>query len=152
MKYQGFPGEILEKGDIVLFLRKVLSMLKVVISGCRNYNNYKEAKEFLDDFFGKPEITGEITVISGACKGADMLGERYAAEMGYNIKRFPAEWTKYGRAAGPIRNEKMVDECDYLISFWDGKSKGTKDIIGCALKQGKPVKIKRVTVNSEFKL
>ena len=61
---------------------------------------------------------------------------------GYEIEYYPAEWKKYGKRAGPKRNEMMAQSCDYAICFWDGKSKGTKSMIEFARKYNKPLKIK----------
>ena len=86
-----------------------------------------------------------IEIICGMCRGADTLGERFAKENGYPIKYFPADWNKYGKAAGVIRNEEMAkyaaeyeDEDDegILVAFWDGKSRGTKNMIDNAEKYG----------------
>jgi hypothetical protein len=49
---------------------------------------------------------------------------------------FKADWDKHGKAAGPIRNQQMAQEADGLIAFWDGKSRGTKDMIQKALNYG----------------
>lgn len=120
---------------------------RIVIAGSRNYNNYQEAKEFID--FHIENIKNEFTVIflSGGCKGADMLGERYAIEHGFQIERFPAEWKRYGRAAGPKRNEQMAKSADLVICFWDKKSSGTKSMIQYTKKYNKPIYIKEITLN-----
>ena len=68
-------------------------------------------------------------IVSGAARGADILGERYGIEHNIPIKRFPADWGKYGKGAGFIRNEQMGNYADYLIAFWDGKSRGTFHMI-----------------------
>ena len=70
------------------------------------------------------------------------MGERYAAENGFETEIYPADWEKYGRAAGPKRNKKIAEISDYIICFWDGQSRGTKSLINFAEKAGKPVKIK----------
>ena len=57
---------------------------------------------------------------------------------------YPADWEKYGRAAGPKRNKKIAEISDYIICFWDGKSIGTKSLLSFAEKYGKPVKIKLI--------
>ena len=85
-----------------------------------------------------------LVFVSGNCKGADLIGEKYAKEHGYEIEIFPAEWKKYGRAAGPIRNEKIAEISDYVICFWDGKSKGTFSMIQEAKKLNKPLRIKYI--------
>lgn len=85
-----------------------------------------------------------IVILSGGCVGADMLGERFAKEKGYAIERFVAEWGKYGRGAGPKRNFEMAMASDYVICFWDGKSRGTASMISYAKKLKKPLRIKRI--------
>ena len=78
-----------------------------------------------------------ITVISGHCRGVDIMAKKYAAERDYQIMLFPAQWQKYGSAAGPIRNKKMAEICDCVIAFWDYSSKGTGSLIRYAEKLGK---------------
>jgi hypothetical protein len=119
-------------------------MTRIVIAGCRDYNNYEEAEEFIDlcvsSFAGKDNIV----IVSGGAKGADMLGERYASERGFAIERYNADWKTYGRKAGPMRNNQMAEICDLVICFWDEKSKGTGSMIALAKKHGKKVFIKRI--------
>jgi hypothetical protein len=103
---------------------------KVVIGGCRDYNDYVFFKSCLDEILKSKK--DEIIIISGHCSGVDLMGERYAAENGFNVEIFFPEWAKYGRAAGPIRNKKMVETADLIIAFWDGTSKGTRSLIKCA--------------------
>ncbi|MBE6714786.1 MAG: DUF2493 domain-containing protein [Ruminococcaceae bacterium] len=117
---------------------------RVIIAGSRNYHNYDEAKAFIDTFLHKIKNDWKIVFVSGGCKGADMLGERYAIEKGLPIERFYAEWDKYGRAAGPIRNRLMAEIGDIVICFWDGKSHGTGSMISYARKAGKEVIIKYI--------
>ena len=115
---------------------------RIVVAGCRNYSNYTEAKIFIERCIMENSPNDIIILLSGRCKGADALGEQYAKEKGILVEYYPAEWDKYGKAAGPIRNQKMVDNCDYAICFWDNKSKGTKSLIDYAKKIGKPLFIK----------
>ena len=82
--------------------------------------------------------------VSGACRGADKLGERYAEENEFNIERYSAQWSKYGKSAGVIRNREMAEVSDYIICFWDGKSRGTKLMIDIATQMGKVVTIKYI--------
>ena len=118
--------------------------IKTVIAGCRNYNDYEEAKKFLDKCFLHFVGQKQIIIFSGGCKGADEIGEKYAEDNGFELKQFYADWRKYGRAAGPKRNEEMVKQCDLVICFWDGKSKGTKSLIQFAKKYGKTVMTKLI--------
>jgi hypothetical protein len=116
---------------------------RIVIAGSRDYNNYDEAKKFIDECL--LEIArDDIIVVSGGASGADAIGERYATENGFEIEKYAAEWKKYGRAAGPKRNKEMAEISDYVICFWDGKSKCTKSMIDCAQKCQKIVRIKNI--------
>ena len=106
--------------------------MKVIIAGSRNFNDYKKLCKICDHLL---QNQANIEIISGAAKGADQLGEKYASEKGYRIKKFPANWNKYGKSAGPKRNEEMANYADVLIAFWDGKSRGTKNMIELANKR-----------------
>ena len=117
---------------------------RVIIAGCRDYNNYIEAKEFIDFCISELRKTNEIVIVSGGASGADAIGERYAQENGFKVEKYPADWEKYGRAAGPIRNRQMAEITDYVICFWDNKSRGTKSMIEYSKKQNKPIKVKMI--------
>ncbi len=116
----------------------------VVIAGCRTYSNYEEAKDFIISCLIEYKTIDQITILSGGCQGADLLGERFAKENSFPIKRYLPDWKKYGKAAGPIRNKQMVDVCHKVICFWDGKSKGTESLIKYAKKSEKKVDIKLI--------
>ena len=117
---------------------------RIVVAGCRDYDNYEEAKEYIDKCISRIKNEYELVFVSGGCRGADKLGERYAREFGYKVEYYPAEWEKYGKSAGPKRNEQMAKIVDYVICFWDGKSKGTKSMIEYAEKYEKDLKIKYI--------
>ncbi len=121
-----------------------IKIKRIVVAGCRNFNDYELAKEYIDFCISEIKKTYELIFISGGCRGADALGERYALENGFEIERCLADWGKFGKSAGPIRNEIMAEKCDYIICFWDGKSRGTKSMINLGIKKGKPVRIKRI--------
>lgn len=116
--------------------------MKIVVAGSRYYDNYDEAKEFINHCINGMEENTAHVFLSGGCKGADKLGERYATENGYEIIIYKAEWSKYGKSAGPIRNKAMAEAADIVICFWDGESNGTRSMIEYARKAGKTVKIK----------
>lgn len=78
-------------------------------------------------------------IVSGGAAGVDLLGEELAATNGVPVKRFPADWATHGKAAGPIRNRQMAEYADALVAVWDGKSRGTKNMIDEAKKRGLPV-------------
>jgi hypothetical protein len=86
----------------------------------------------------------EITrIIEGGAKGVDRNAKAYAMQKGIPFEEYPANWDKYGKAAGPIRNKQMLDEGqpDLVIAFLAPNSKGTKNMIEQATKAGVPVKV-----------
>ncbi|MFD0762743.1 DUF2493 domain-containing protein [Lutibacter aestuarii] len=114
-------------------------MMKLIIAGTRTFNDYKKLCTECDNIL---QDQNNIEIVSGAYyRGADKLGEQYAKERGYKIIRFPADWNKYGRAAGPKRNQQMANYADALIAFWDGKSRGTKNMIDLSKQLGLYLKI-----------
>ncbi len=119
-------------------------MKRVVVCGSREYENYDEAKRFLEESIGSVE-KGKLMILSGACRGADRLGERFAQEKGYSVEYYPAQWEKYGRGAGIRRNKEMAEKCDMVICFWDGKSRGTASMIEFAKKKEKQVLIMEIS-------
>lgn len=83
-------------------------------------------------------------------KGADTFGRDYGEQYGYTIVSFPADWNKHGRAAGPIRNGEMAKYASegtlgILLAFWDGESKGTKNMMKQAKGKGLRVFVSRYT-------
>lgn len=78
-------------------------------------------------------------LVCGMCEGIDMSAYEWAAHLKLPVKEFPADWDKYGRAAGPIRNAQMAEYADIVVAIWDGKSKGTSSIIREMKKLNKPV-------------
>ncbi|RMH11289.1 MAG: DUF2493 domain-containing protein [Gammaproteobacteria bacterium] len=105
-------------------------MKKVVIAGSRDFHDYDLVME---KFLGL--CLGQVEIVSGGAKGVDALGERLARELGYPLKVFPADWTKHGKAAGPIRNRQMAEYADVLVAFWDGQSPGTRNMIRVAVEK-----------------
>ena len=112
--------------------------MKVIIAGGRNFDDYELLCKTVDYYLSKQT---DIEIVSGTAKGADQLGERYAKERGYPIKRFVPDWGYYGRRAGFIRNEEMAIYADVLIAFWDEMSKGTKHMIDLAELHGLKTRI-----------
>lgn len=124
--------------------KKKLPTKRVVIAGCRDYNNYEEAKAYIDFCLSNIRKENNIVIISGGASGADAIGERYAEENGFEVEKYLADWKTYGKSAGPKRNKQMAEVCDYVICFWDEKSRGTKSMIDYAKRCGKPIKILKI--------
>lgn len=112
--------------------------MKVIIAGSRSFNNYPFLHRKCAHLIGDRK---EVTIISGTARGADVLGERFAKLRGYKIEQHPADWGKFGKSAGYVRNEKMARVSDCLIAFWDGKSRGTRHMIDLAKKHGLKVRV-----------
>jgi hypothetical protein len=106
-------------------------MLKVIVAGSRNFTDY----EFLQTIL-KTRYTDPVEIVSGGARGADTLGEQYASEHSLPLRVFKANWAKYKKGAGYIRNEDMSDYADELVVFWDGKSGGTRHMMEVARKAG----------------
>lgn len=80
-------------------------------------------------------------VVSGCARGVDTLGERWARENGVPLSTFPANWSRFGRAAGKYRNSQMAEYADAAIILWDGESRGTLDMIDKMRRAGKPCEV-----------
>ena len=104
--------------------------MRLIIAGGRDFQDYSLLQRAVDGFLSG--ISDEITIICGKAKGADALGERYANERGYAVYAYPADWHRYGKSAGFIRNQEMALNADALVAFWDGQSRGTKNMIELA--------------------
>lgn len=133
--------------------------MKVIVAGCRHYDDYDYVEKILDHYLSAKAKVEEIEIVSGRCDrgiktlttdtgidvfGADGLGELYAKNRGYKVTPFQADWAHLGKFAGPVRNAKMAFYCkpkqDALICFWDGHTRGTKDMINKATEAGLIVK------------
>ena len=104
----------------------------VVVAGSRTATDYELLRKYCDVFFSQKTPTA---IISGCARGADELGERYAQEHHLDLKRFPAQWDKYGKMAGMMRNREMLEVADALVAVWDGKSRGTENMIRISKKK-----------------
>ncbi len=124
--------------------KKKLPTKRVVIAGCRDYNNYDEAKNYIDFCLSNIRKESTIIIVSGCASGADAIGERYAKENGFKVEKYPADWKTYGKSAGPRRNNQMAEISNFVICFWDGKSKGTMSMIKYANFYNKPIRVKRI--------
>lgn len=91
----------------------------------------------------------QVKLLDGNARGADTLAHEVAKELGYETERFQAEWGKFGRAAGPMRNKRMLDQKpDLVIAFNDDNDKGTRNMIEQAKKAGVTVYVVRHTMGS----
>ena len=132
-----------------------MNTYKVIIAGGRDFSDYDFMFKSLSEVFRGKYEPDEI--VSGMASGADALGVVIAKEQGVPVKPFPADWSThnpemcdgtcsgsrkarpYCSNAGHYRNQKMADYADALVAFWDGKSRGTLDMINRMQNADKPV-------------
>ena len=124
--------------------------MRILVCGSRNWQ-HKDIIRFCLQYF---TFNANIEyVIEGEALGADSLSREAAKDLDIPVLKFPAEWEKYGKAAGPIRNKQMLEEGkpDYILAFHNDiqKSKGTVNMIKQAEKSGIPGKL--IGVNFDIK-
>lgn len=113
--------------------------LKLIVAGGREFKDYQRLSA---EIFSYAEGVGDnvgVSLVSGMARGADALGYRFAKENNVKVYEFPADWDKYGKRAGYLRNSEMAQFADALMAFWDGKSRGTRHMIEAMTQMGKPV-------------
>ncbi len=110
---------------------------RVIVCGGCHYNDYEVFRKQLDQVLLAYD---NVTLVSGHAKGVDTMAEHYASEKKIPIKVFPAEWKRYGKAAGPIRNTAMLkyalEQNAVVAAFWNGTSRGTGNMLKQAKKAG----------------
>jgi len=111
---------------------------KVIVAGTRDFKDYNFLCNKLDFLLYNKM---EVEIVSGTANGADIMGEKYAAQKGYPIAYYPPEGKRFGKMAEPIRNKAMAEYADVLVAFWDGVSPSTKNMIENMKLLKKPVRI-----------
>lgn len=111
--------------------------MRLAIIGSRTFCDYDLLKNWVSIYITN-SWGSNVKIISGGAKGADTLGECFADDLNFEKEIYLADWNKEGKAAGFMRNQQIVDACDIVVAFWDGKSRGTKDTIDKARIARKP--------------
>jgi hypothetical protein len=107
--------------------------MKIIIAGSRTIIDKIKVNPFIDDGLKYLVPYGsECEIVSGRARGVDNIGEEYAKRLMLPLKIFPADWGKYGKRAGYLRNKQMAEYADALILIWDGKSRGSKMMLELA--------------------
>jgi hypothetical protein len=115
--------------------------LVVLVCGDRRWDDADAIRRALMDLHNP----GIALLVHGGCRGADTLADEVAVSLGIPVRVFPAEWGRYGRAAGPIRNRRMLEHTrpDLVLAFHPdlSRSKGTVDMVRRARAAGVPVRV-----------
>ena len=109
--------------------------MNIAVVGSRGYPSREKVVNYV------LALPAGTMVISGGAVGVDSWAEEAAKKAGLSTHILPAEWSKYGKVAGFMRNGQIVALSAKVVAFWDGESRGTLDTIKKAVKSGKPVEI-----------
>ena len=116
--------------------------MKVLVCGSRTYSDWLFMEGVLESLHVQTPID---VIIEGEAVGADSMAREWARYMGITTWKFPADWTKYGKAAGPIRNKEMLDKGpDLVLAFVDkplAESRGTANMVKIAQEAGVEVRV-----------
>ena len=123
--------------------------MNILVCGGRDFTDYVKMRQVLLPLMEKYSkyydpvdnwLPTDITIVSGGAAGADMYAEDFAIGNFCQLKIFRADWGTHGKAAGPIRNQQMLDETsggvDLVVAFPTKNSRGTWDMIRRAEKAG----------------
>lgn len=107
--------------------------MRLLVCGGRNFDDFGRLNRQLDALARAQE---NLTIIHGGARGADTMAGNWANRWGHAVLVFRADWNKYGDRAGPIRNQRMLDEGkpDIVVAFPGGR--GTADMVRRAQKAG----------------
>ena len=112
----------------------------VLVTGGRGWSDREKIREVLTEF--DPLTT---LIVEGGCRGADDLAKQEAEKLGFKVLTVHADWYKYGKAAGVVRNKLMYETThpNVVLAFHSDlkNSKGTKHMVEMAKKGGTPVRL-----------
>ena len=108
---------------------------RIIVAGTRGFSDYKFFSEKIKEIIS--DVEGNFIFYSGmASTGADKLIVDFCEKEGYLYHPCPADWDRFGKGAGYIRNNIMASDATRLIAFHDGKSRGTAHMIKVARDNG----------------
>ncbi len=101
-------------------------LYRVIIAGGREFNDYGLLCQTCDRILSQKHQTHDIVIISGAARGADTLGERYAQERGYAIERFPADWESLDVRRKEMKGSPLYIDDTPGLSIYDLKTRARR--------------------------
>jgi hypothetical protein len=117
--------------------------LRILVTGSRNWTDLHTVEVALRKAYlqlGRGALPDQVVVVHGGAAGADSCAAVLAPRMGFQMEEHRADWSKHGRAAGPICNQQMVDAgATVCLAFPLGKSIGTRGCMRMAAQAGIPV-------------
>lgn len=115
--------------------------MRILVCGSRNWTDYNRVERVLSEFSTVHKLD-DVTIVHGAARGADTIAEEVAEKLGFNTESHPADWERYGKSAGPIRNIEMLETgVDLVIAFMSFNSVGTKHTVREAAKRHIPTEV-----------
>jgi hypothetical protein len=120
--------------------------MRLLVCGSRTWTDRASLWQVLDRLISEHGDGQVVTVIEGDARGVDRLAGQLARRRGWRLERYPADWTRHGRAAGFRRNARMLQQGrpDLVVAFTVGPladSRGTADMVRRARAAGVPVQI-----------
>lgn len=112
--------------------------MRIIISGSRSFIHFPTLVGVCNHYLQNVQSPH---IVCGHARGADSLAFQYAKERGLPVKSFHPQWAKYGNAAGVIRNQQMAQYAQGVLAFWNGESRGTKNMLHHAKKQGLAIRV-----------
>jgi|SRR5579864_2175069 len=106
---------------------------RIAVIGSRDY---KHLQDVVDYIYSLPPNT---TIVSGGARGVDKTAENVAIQRGLLVDIYKADWDKLGKQAGFLRNVDIVKNCEEVVAFWDGMSRGTLHTINLTKKYHVPL-------------
>lgn len=114
----------------------------VIVCGSREWPSWTAANVITSRIEALPH---DVTIRHGCCRGADSIADGVARRLGLRVRTYPANWSKLGAAAGPMRNSAMLNDSpspELVIAFRaSGESRGTDNMIKQARKRGITVEV-----------
>ena len=116
-----------------------MSSIRYAVVGSRDWKEPWLVKALVFELFQKDP---DGIIVSGGARGVDSFAEEEADILHMGKLIFPAQWERYGKSAGPIRNKLIVENADVVYAFRNKGSIGTQNTIDVATKKGLMVHIK----------
>ena len=110
--------------------------MKVAIVGSRHFSEPDRVSDYVN------ALPRTASIITGSASGVDAAATKAARAKGIAVQVIPASFDEVADAAkSAARNQRLIDACDVLVAFWDGRSKGTRNTVDRALESGKEVHV-----------